>query len=148
MDTARDDDPRREFEQEIMTVQAWLAERGMADVLPAVRATVSLDDEAKAFVSHALQVEMTLRFLNAPRPLSEVESLTSDTHDNGPESLAEENADLKERNEELEAIVDGDARIKAAYGIAFTDNGYMVIADRAIAIARLGEDAVKRLEDD
>jgi hypothetical protein len=64
------------------------------------------------------------------------------------DSLAEAYESLKERHDELEAIVDRHARTMAAYGLDFTDTDAIVIADRERAVARLGEDVVKRLDGD
>ena len=51
-----------------------------------------------------------------------------------------------ERNDELEAVVDRHARIMALYGLDFTDTDRIVVVERVLAVARLGEDAVRRLE--
>jgi hypothetical protein len=62
------------------------------------------------------------------------------------DSLSKAYADLNERNDELEAIVDRYARIMALYGLDFTDTDRIVVVERVLAVARLGEDAVRRLE--
>ena len=53
-----------------------------------------------------------------------------------------------ERLDERDTIIDRHARTIAYYGCDFTDVDRIVIVDRAVAVARLGEEAVRRIEAD
>jgi hypothetical protein len=57
-------------------------------------------------------------------------------------------AELQELCDDLEAIVDRHARIMAKYGLDYTDNDAIVVADRELAAAQLGEEAVRHLKAD
>ena len=72
---------------------------------------------------------------------------TVDIGDLEGEALAEAYAEAKARRDELEMVVDRHANTLADWGLDFADFGrFLAVADRDKAVARLGEEAVKRLE--
>jgi hypothetical protein len=55
-------------------------------------------------------------------------------------------ADHKDRIDDLEETVERHANAMARYGLDFADY-HIIVVDRARAVERLGEEAIKRLEE-